>query len=169
MEDYMALDSATCAENYYLAAAEADKASSGLLGIMNTLAIYSGVLPVFIIIPWLISGLFTFGIGWILGYVPAVILSFFSVYFGIATIAFPDVETTVRWRLHQMMGFYNCAIGEEGFTTEGHQDLKKAASWIFTAMENHEMFFDIPFGGLLNNGGLMEDVNALVKEYATGA
>ena len=169
MEDYMALDSATCAENYYAAAAEADKASSGFLGIMNSLAIYSNILPVFIIIPWLISGFFTFSLGWFLGYIPTVILSAFAAYFGIFSIAFPDVETTIRWRLYQMMGFYHCAIGEEGFTTEGHQDLKKAASWIFTALENHEMFFDISFFGLINNGGLMKDVNALVKEYATGA
>ena len=167
MEDYMALDSATCAENYYAAAAEEDKASSGTLGFMNSAAMFGNFLPVLIIIPWLLFGLITFGIGWFVGYPAVLVLSGIAVPLGTVAIAFPDVESVIRWRLTQMLGFYQCAIGEDGFTSEGHQDLKRAAQWIFMAMESHEMFFDLSLiGWLLNNDGLMKDVNALVKEYA---
>ena len=167
MEDYMALDSATCAENYYAAAAEEDKASSGTLGLMNSAAMFGNFLPVLIIIPWLLFGLITFGIGWFVGYPAVLVLSGIAVPLGTVAIAFPDVESVIRWRLTQMLGFYQCAIGEDGFTSEGHQDLKRAAQWIFMAMESHEMFFDLSLiGWLLNNDGLMKDVNALVKEYA---
>ena len=167
MEDYMALDSATCAENYYAAAAEEDKASSGTLGFMNSAAMFGHFLPVLIIIPWLLFGLITFGIGWFVGYPAVLVLSGIAVPLGTVAIAFPDVESVIRWRLTQMLGFYQCAIGEDGFTSEGHQDLKRAAQWIFMAMESHEMFFDLSLiGWLLNNDGLMKDVNALVKEYA---
>ena len=120
-------------------------------------------------LPWFVGGFTSFGIAWIARFPDMVITLSIIGFLTLIFMAFPDVETTLKWRLHQMMGYYHCAIGEEGFTTEGHQDLKKAASWIFTALENHEMFFDVPLGAILNNGGLMKDVNTLVKEYATGA
>ena len=170
MEDFMALDSATCAENYNLSAAEAYKASSGFLGFINSFNYYfAATAPVFIIAKWVIGGFFTFGIWWILGYPAALIEAAIVVPVAVVLLYFPNMVGIVRWRLHQMTGYYNCAIGETGFTAEGYEELLRAETWIFAALDNHAIFADIPFNELFNNGGLIKDVSALILEYAPTA
>ena len=170
MDTYIAMDSATCAKNFYESAAEADKASSGFLGNVNTLNYYGNMYgPLLVMIPYILVGFISFGIGWILGY-PFALLGVFAILPGVIfTLYFPNMENVIRWRIHEMTGYYSCAIGEEGFTAESFADLEKAANWIMVALENHEMFFEIPLGAIINNGGLIKDINLMIKEYNPAA
>ena len=64
-----------------------------------------------------------------------------------------------------MKGYYMCALGEEGFDQVGLDEFNTKSAWILTSIESHELFFDIPIVGLLNNKKVLTDVNAFAKEF----
>ena len=169
MEAYMELDSATCAENFYASAASAEGYVSGITGKLA--GFVSTWLGLMIINAVAMTSLAVISFG-ILGaaYLPITLITLM----GGAVVAYwsvliPKMQLIARYHLVSMKGYYSCAIGETGFTEEGQATFNIAYLFMMASLDNFELFTTIPFGAMLNNGGIVNDLDAMLMEYATKA